>query len=605
MTPPSASQAATFKLRPYQREAVTATIEHFRQTSEGAVIVLPTGAGKSLVIAELGKLANRRVLVLAHVKELVEQNHQKYESYGFRASIFAAGLNRKEVSEKVTFGSVQSVARNLEAFEREYSLLVIDECHRVSLDENSEYQKIINHLKAHNSSLKVLGLTATPYRLDSGWVYQHHLPQKQVRTDAATPFKSCIFELPLQYMIKSGFLTQPRLLDAPIALYDFEQLRTDNQRTYYREEELDRVLQGAKRATARIIQQVIELASDRKGVMIFAATVKHAREVLSYLPPESSAIILGDMRAKARDSVIQAFKKKQIKFLVNVSVLTTGFDAPHVDFIAILRPTESAGLYQQIIGRGLRLSPGKTDCLILDYAGNTHDLYRPDISLPKPDSDSVTVNITCPLCLHINKFWGKTDSDGDIIEHYGRRCQGLTASGDEETNNSEISHQLQQCEFRFRFKECGQCGAENDIAARQCHQCDYLLVDPDQKLKEALKLRDAKVIRCAGMSLHHHLNKNQEPRLKVVYHDEEGVELSEIYALSSKAQQGRFYHQFVRQHLKRPEERFFPKDPNDVIKEQHRFRSPDFVIARKNGRIWAIRDRIFDYEGRYRRANEL
>ncbi|WP_439133876.1 DEAD/DEAH box helicase [Pseudomaricurvus sp.] len=597
----SSSQPSTaFTLRPYQREAVTATIQHFRQTSEGAVIVLPTGAGKSLVIAELGKLANRRVLVLAHVKELVVQNHQKYESYGFNASIFAAGLNRKEAVEKVTFGSVQSVARNLEEFEREYSLLVIDECHRVSLDENSEYQKIIRHLKAHNASLKVLGLTATPYRLDSGWVYQRHLPRKLVRTDDETPFKSCIFELPLQYMIKSGFLTPPRLLDAPIALYDFEQLRTDHHRTHYREEDLDRILQGAKRATARIVDQVIDLAEDRSGVMIFAATVKHAKEVLSYLPPESSAIIIGDMRPKARDSVIQAFKQKQIKYLVNVSVLTTGFDAPHVDLIAMLRPTESAGLYQQIIGRGLRLSPGKTDCLILDYAGNTHDLYQPDITAPKPDSDSVIVEVSCPLCQYSNQFWGKTDNDGDIIEHYGRRCQGLIPQDD-----SDSDHQLQQCDFRFRFKECGQCGAENDIAARQCHQCDHLLVDPDQKLKDALKLRDAKVIRCAGMSLHQHLNKDKEPRLKVVYHDEEGVELSEIYALSNQAQQGRFYHQFVRQHLKLPEERFFPKHPEDVIREQHRFRSPDFVIARKNGRFWTIRDRIFDYEGRYRRANEL
>lgn len=600
MTSSLSNQPVSYQLRPYQQEAVTATIQHFRQTDEAAVIVLPTGAGKSLVIAELGKLANRRVLVLAHVKELVEQNHQKYESYGFTASIFAAGLNRKESSEKVTFGSVQSVARNLAAFESEYSLLVIDECHRVSLEENSEYQKIIHHLKTHNSALKVLGLTATPYRLDSGWAYQRHLPRKMVRTTEAAPFASCIFELPLHYMIKSGFLTPPRLLDAPIALYDFEQLRLSNgAQAYYGEEDLNRILQGAKRATARIIRQVIDLAIDRSGVMIFAATVKHAKEILTYLPPESSAVILGNMRPKARDSVIQAFKNKQIKYLVNVSVLTTGFDAPHVDLIAILRPTDSVGLYQQIIGRGLRLSPGKTDCLILDYAGNTHDLYQPDITTPKPDSDSVIVNISCPVCQYSNPFWGKTDSNGDVMEHFGRRCQGLIPAGSDSDNN------LQQCDFRFRFKECGQCGAENDIAARQCHQCDHLLVDPDHKLKEALKLRDAKVIRCAGMTLHSLLNKDQEPRLKVIYHDEEGVELSETYGLTTKAQQGRFYHQFARQHLKRPEARFFPAHPDDVVAEQQRFRTPDFVIARKKGRIWVIRDRIFDYEGRYRRANEL
>lgn len=602
-------QLRPYQLRPYQQQAVTATLEHFRQTDEPAVIVLPTGAGKSVVIAELGRLAKQRILILTHVKELVEQNHQKYESYGFRASIFAAGLNRKEASEQVTFGSVQSVVRNLSVFEREYSLLIIDECHRVSLEQTSEYQIIINHLRAHNPALKVLGLTATPYRLDSGWVYQYHLPDKTVRTEAATPFKSCIFELPLRHLIDAGFLTRPTLLDAPIALYDFEQLRTGTTGgQHYREEDLNRVLQGAKRATARIISQIVELAATRQGVMIFAATVRHAKEILSYLPAESSAIILGEMRPAARDSVINAFKARQIKFLVNVSVLTTGFDAPHVDLIAILRPTESAGLYQQIVGRGLRLAPGKTDCLVLDYAGNTHDLYRPDIGSPRPDSDSEVVAVPCPVCGHSNRFWGKTDSDGDVIEHFGRRCQGLITSPAPSFPSSlqpSLQPPLQQCDFRYRFKECGQCGAENDIAARQCHQCSALLVDPDQKLKEALKLRDAKVIRCAGMSFHCVLNKAQEPRLKIVYHDEDGAELSETWSLASKAQQGRFYHQFIRPHLKSPGTPFFPQHPETVIQEQHRFRAPDFVIARQNGRFWVIREKLFDYEGRYRRANEL
>lgn len=609
---PSSYQLGSYQLRPYQQQAVTATIEYFRQTDEAAVIVLPTGAGKSLVIAELGKLAKRRILVLAHVKELVEQNHQKYESYGFSASIFAAGLNRKESSAQVTFGSVQSVARNLSRFEREYSLLIIDECHRVSLDENSEYQKIIQHLRTHNPSLKVLGLTATPYRLDSGWVYQHHLPEKVVRTNVETPFKACIFELSLRYMVDSGFLTPPRLLDAPIALYDFDQLRAESPssgntekplaHSGYKAEDLNRILQSAHRATAQILSQIISLAADRQGVMIFAATVRHAKEVLSYLPSDCSAMVLGDMRPRARDSVIQAFKNRQIKFLVNVSVLTTGFDAPHVDLIAILRPTESAGLYQQIVGRGLRLSPGKQDCLILDYAGNTHDLYRPDIITAPPDSSSVVVNVPCPVCAHSNQFWGQVDDDGHVIEHFGRRCQGLI---------TQVDQSLQQCNFRYRFKECGQCGAENDIAARQCHGCEALLVDPDQKLKEALRLRDAKVIRCSGMSLHSVASKNLETRLKVIYHDEDGGELSESYALSTKAQRGYFFHNFLRYHLKCPEQSFFPQSPDDVINEQQRLRSPDFVIARKGGNAkktghyWLIREKIFDYEGRYRRANEL
>ncbi|MCV6627776.1 MAG: helicase-related protein, partial [Cellvibrionaceae bacterium] len=181
------------------------------------------------------------------------------------------------------------------------------------------------------------------------------------------------------------------------AFYNFEQLRPSAS-GHYAETDLNRVLSKAKRASARIIEQVLSLTEQRQGVMIFAATTDHAREIMGYLPPDCSAMVLGDMKAKARDSVINGFKTKQIKYLVNVAVLTTGFDAPHVDTIVILRPTESVGLYQQIVGRGLRLSPGKQDCLVLDYAGNRHSLFAPEVGEPKPKGDSEQIIIPCPEC---------------------------------------------------------------------------------------------------------------------------------------------------------------------------------------------------------------
>ncbi|MFA0520246.1 DEAD/DEAH box helicase, partial [Vibrio sp. 10N.222.55.E8] len=124
----------------------------------------------------------------------------------------------------------------------------------------------------------------------------------------------------------------------------------------------------------QIVDQIIELAKDKVGIMVFAATVRHAQEILGLLPESESSIVIGETPTLERDQIINDFKERKIKFLVNVSVLTTGFDAPHVDLIAILRPTESISLYQQIVGRGLRLSPGKKACLVLDYAGNSYDL---------------------------------------------------------------------------------------------------------------------------------------------------------------------------------------------------------------------------------------
>ncbi|WP_372958317.1 DEAD/DEAH box helicase, partial [Marinobacter sp.] len=220
---------APFKLRPYQQDAVDATLSHFRQSDESAVIVLPTGAGKSLVIAELARLARRKILVLTHVKELVEQNYAKYESYGLTAGIFSAGLKRKENQHQVTFASVQSVSANLNDFRDEYSLVIIDECHRVSGEETSQYQRIIELLRQQNAYLKVLGLTATPYRLAMGWIYRYHYRGFVRGSDEERdkPFQHCIYELPLSYMINRGYLTRPELVNAAVAQYDFSALPRD------------------------------------------------------------------------------------------------------------------------------------------------------------------------------------------------------------------------------------------------------------------------------------------------------------------------------------------------------------------------------------------
>ena len=328
-----------YALRPYQADSVKAVIHYFRKHTTPAVLVLPTGAGKSLVIAELARLAKGRVLVLAHVKELVEQNHQKYESYDLKGSIFSAGLGRKETDQQVVFASVQSVVRNLEQFKNQFSLLVIDECHRVPDNTNTSYQKVIRHLQDQNSGIKVLGLTATPYRLGMGWIYQYHT-RGLVRSEEPRFFRDCIFELPIHYLLDEGFLTPARMMDAPVLSYDFSQLTPANTGRY-KEAELDMVIDKAKRATPQIVEQIIQLAEEKQGVMIFAATVRHAQEIFSLLPNHATALITGETPGQERDNIIHKFKSRETKFLVNVSVLTTGFDAPHVDLNSNLSPTET------------------------------------------------------------------------------------------------------------------------------------------------------------------------------------------------------------------------------------------------------------------------
>ena len=586
---------APFTLRPYQQEAVDATLRHFRRSDESAVIVLPTGAGKSLVIAELARLARRRILVLTHVKELVEQNHAKYESYGLTGGIFSAGLKRKDNGHQVTFASVQSVSANLDAFRDEYSLVIIDECHRVSGEDTSQYQRIIELLRQQNDSLKVLGLTATPYRLAMGWIYRYHY-RGFVRGDQDKPFQHCIYELPLSFMINRGYLTKPELVNAAVAQYDFSALPSDRFGEYA-EKDVNQLLSKHTRVTRGIIEQVMEMATERQGVMIFAATVDHAREITGYLPQEETALVTGSTDMKERAELIQRFKHRQLKYLVNVSVLTTGFDAPHVDFIAILRPTQSVSLYQQIVGRGLRLDEGKRDCLVIDYAGNSVNLHHPEVGEPKPNPDSEPVQVFCPGCGFANIFWGKTDSDGRVVEHYGRRCQGLIGATEGEEPALQ-SGRPEQCDYRFRFKECRHCGAENDIAARKCHQCQGAIIDPDDQLKDALKLKDAMVIRCAGITL-----SSTGSKLKITYHGEDGEELGESFDFSKPAQRTVFNKLFGRRFANSQAPKTFGTVA-EVLEMQALLSAPDFVIARKQKHYWQVQERIFDYQGNYRKAYE-
>lgn len=574
-----------YKLRPYQQESVDATIKHFKKSNKPAVIVLPTGAGKSLVVAELARVALGKVLVLAHVKELVEQNHQKFEAYGVKAGIYSASLNRKESEDKVIFGSIQSVARADEEFFTEFSILVIDECHRVSLESDSQYQMVIQKLRKRNTKICILGLTATPYRLGLGWIYKNHISGGHYRTDEARFFIDCIYELPLNYMIKNGYLTPPVLIDSPVACYDFSSLYKskpgDSENTKrFGGAEIEKILKDQKRVTPGIVKNIIDQAIDRKGVMIFTSSVAHAREVLSLLPKGISFLITGETDLGTRAQIIEDFKAQKSKYLVNVSVLTTGFDAPHVDLIAVLRPTESVSLYQQIIGRGLRLSEDKEDCLILDYTGMAYDIFSPEIGESKPAQDTEVVEVRCPECEYPNQFWGRLDEFGDIFEHFGRKCQGRRAEDN--------------CQFRFRYKTCHECGEENDIAARSCLVCRAELVDPDKKLKEAMTLKNAHVLKTDSMLMEHALDSKNRERLEVKYYDADGEFLQENFYLETKSQKKAFYLNFIRPHLRNPGPYFDVSSIEQILFCQKLFRMPSFVIARKQDRFWKVREKIFN-----------
>ena len=495
-----------YKLRPYQKRSVDKIMEWVRKSVEPCLLDAATGAGKSLIVADVAHqlylASGKRVLCLAPSAELVEQNRDKFLATGEPASVFSASAGGKSTRHPVVFGSPQTVVRNLSRFTSGYAAVIVDEAHGIT----KTVQSIISHMREGNDNLRVIGLSATCYRLGSGRIYRIDNNGRTVpETEAREPYFTKLVDRITPYeLIDQGYLTRPHV-GAPLAdSYDTSGLMPN---TKWQSRDVDAAFVGKGRKTAAIVADVIAQSRDRMGVMFFAATVEHAEEIMASLPPHMSAIITGKTSKSDRKSTIDMFKLRRIKYLVNVSVLTVGFDAPHVDVIALMRKTESVGLLQQIIGRGLRLHDEKADCLILDYAENieTHcpdgDLFDPTIKTSGKIGNGVPITCTCPDCGGENEFNARPNPDGFPIDaagyfldlsgdqiqvdgfgpmpaHFGRRCMNMLPIG---------GGKLGQCQYRYTSKECPHCAAANDIAARYCSECRGEIIDPNDKLKMEFK----------------------------------------------------------------------------------------------------------------------
>lgn len=483
-------------LRTYQQAAVDAAIAYIKKSFEPCLIEAATGAGKSLIISEVARWVNNRsgkkVLCLAPSKELVKQNHSKYLATGNPASIYCASIN-KSLAHDVVFGSPQTVKNDLVKFGDNFACIIIDEAQGIT----PTVRDIVSDIKRKNNKCRVIGLTATPYRTKTGYIYQYDENDKAVLEDQTIDpyFNKMVYRITAHELIGMGYLTPPNCELEHAESYDTSNIKNHTAREY------EQVFEGKGRLTSMIVADVVEKSQNRMGIMFFCATIQHAYETLESLPPNNSRIITGKTTKKDREQILEDFQHMRFKYLVNVDILTTGFDAPHVDGIAILRSTESAGLLQQIIGRGLRLHKNKNDCAVWDYAGNLEnhcpdgDVFNPTIKVFKSKSESFTIEAVCPECNTINEFAGRnnpdgfdhdengyfvdlagsrimTDDDQPMPAHHGRRCYG----------QSIIKGHADRCEYRWTFKQCD-CGHENDIAARYCESCKEELIDPNEKLK--------------------------------------------------------------------------------------------------------------------------
>ena len=397
--------------RPYQIAALSAVWDALHTQTGNMLAVLPTGTGKAFCIAEyvrawLEAYPDARILVLTHSRELVRQNY--LEMIGLWAAcpagIYSAGLNRRDIGAQVVFGSIQSLHRRATELQR-VSLILVDESHSIPRSANTMWGRFLGQVREINPDLRIIGWSATPFRLDSGMLHEGE--------DAI--FSGIAYEYGIADAICDGYLCEP------ISIGGLTQIDTSGVGTRGGE-----FIPGELEAAAMdqdtvecIADSICEHGLDRAGWIVFGCGIAHCKALRDAIRARGITCegVFADTPTAERDAHIEGFKARRIRALVSVNALTTGFNAPHTDLVALARPTKSAGLYIQAIGRGTRIAPGKANVLVLDFGGN---LKR----------------FGCIDAVKVRPAGGKGDGEMPV-------------------------------------KTCLECEAENPISARECIECGF------------------------------------------------------------------------------------------------------------------------------------
>lgn len=350
-------------LREYQQRTIDQLYAWFESGGKGnPCLVLPTGSGKSHIVAALCKDAlqnwpETRVLMLTHVKELIEQNAEKMRQHwpGAPMGIYSASIGRRDLGEPITFAGIQSVRTKAREIGH-IDLVIIDECHLVNHKDEGGYRRLLGDLTAINPAIRVVGLTATPYRLGHGLI-----------TDKPALFDALIEPISIEELIYKGYLSTLR---SKVTKAKLDVTGVHKRGGEFIDSELQAAVDTDDKNHA-VVQEVMSLAGDRKAWLFFCAGVQHAQHIAEALCQQgvAAACVTGDTPKKQRDEIIADFKAGKLQALTNANVLTTGFDYPDIDLVVMLRPTMSASLYVQMAGRGMRVKSHTDHCLVLDFAG--------------------------------------------------------------------------------------------------------------------------------------------------------------------------------------------------------------------------------------------
>lgn len=370
------------ELRPYQKKAIDAIYNYWSHYEGNPLVILPTGTGKSIVIAEFVRGAinawpDTRIIIATHSRELVKQNYLELcELWPMApAGLYSAGLNRKDTSHQIIFCGIQSAAKKAFEFQR-CDILIIDEAHTVSEDEDTLWNKFISDLLIINPDMKVLGLTATAFRMKSG-----SLIDGSNNSDKKPLFTDIAYEYSILDAVKSGWLSPiiPKSMTT-----EFDVSGVHKRGGEFIAGELERAV-NIDAITKKAIDEVLHYGQNRKTWLLFCSGVDHSNAVADELISRGieCAVVTGNTPTAERDEILRRFKAGELRAVANNNVMTTGTNIPCIDLIAGLRPTGSAGLHIQMLGRGMRLFNTKENCLYLDFAKNVSRFGPLDKIRPK------------------------------------------------------------------------------------------------------------------------------------------------------------------------------------------------------------------------------
>lgn len=385
------------QLRDYQQKAIDMTYDFIRKNpGKNPCMVLPTGAGKSHIIGKLCADAykNIQTLVLAPNKELVEQNYEKIidaiPGSVKPVGIYSASLNLKLI-DRITIATIQSIVKDTSRLGI-IDLIIIDECHLISHKKMGSYRKLIDQLKSINPKLVVVGETATPFRLGHGYI--HH--------GADTIFDKLIEPIGISELIDQGYLAPLR---SKPTRFSIDTSRIKKRGGEFIEKELQLAIDIDKN-NVRIAKEIIEKSGSSIHWIIFCTGVEHAihmSEIFNTFDVKSEYLHGGHTKNE-RDGILNRFKSGETTALCNCEILTTGFDFPDIDLIAMIRPTMSTNIYVQTAGRGTRLKSHTDHCKYLDFGGNV-DRHGPITNLISPrrggHGDGEAPVKLCPVCSEI------------------------------------------------------------------------------------------------------------------------------------------------------------------------------------------------------------